>query len=490
AVAAAGHDRVTVSGKPRVAVLPTGSELVSIGSELKAGDILEYNSLVLAAQLVDWGAVPRKYPITPDSLEAICAALQAAALDNDLVLLNAGSSAGAEDYSAQAISRLGRVLVHGVAVRPGHPVILGMLDGPRPVPVLGVPGYPVSAALTAELFVQPLLAVWQGRQPPSRPRVPASLTRKVVSPAGDDDYVRVILGNVGDRLLAAPLPRGAGVITSLSKADGLVVFPRGVQGAEAGQLVEVETLIDTSLFSRTIFCVGSHDMTLDLLAQYLTGKGLRLVSSNVGSLGGLLALKKGEAHLAGCHLMDPETGIYNIAYIHKYLPGIPVMVYGFLDRKQGLMVAGGNPLGIARLEDLVRGDVRFANRQRGAGTRILLDHHLDRLGLPAESIRGYNQEEYTHLGVAVAVASGRADCGLGIPAAAESLGLDFIPLFEETYQLVIPKDLAEGAFLQPLLAILHDQQFQSVVASMPGYGISRMGDLMAEVNDDTGFDYR
>ena len=495
AIAASGHTEIQVARKPRVAILPTGTELVPIGSKLKPGDILEYNSLVLAAQVKDMGGEPTRFPITIDDFDLICQHVQEAAKDHDLILLNAGSSAGAEDFSSKVVEKLGTLLVHGVAVRPGHPVILGTVDsGPqtenavhRPlstVPIIGVPGYPVSAALTIEIFVEPLMAKWLGRRQNELPTETAQLTRKITSPAGDDDFVRVAVGRVGEKLLAAPLSRGAGVITSLVRADGLVLLPHGVQGAEAGEQVQVRLYRPRAELDKTIFCIGSHDMTLDLIAQFLSGHDRRLASANVGSQGGLVALRRGEAHLAGSHLLDPETGEYNISYIRRYLPGIKVKVVTLVGREQGLLVNRGNPKGIKGLEDLNRPGqaerVHFVNRQRGAGTRVLLDYQLNLLGIAPDSIIGYNQEEYTHLGVAAAVASGRADCGLGIAAAAQALDLDFIPLYQERYDLVIPKEYAESELLGPLFEVLRNQEFRTAVAALPGYDVSRMGNLVLE----------
>jgi putative molybdopterin biosynthesis protein len=487
AIAASGHQEIKVARKPRVAILPTGTELVPIGSKLKAGDILEYNSLVLAAQIKSMGGEPTRYPITRDDFDLICERVQEAARTHDLVLLNAGSSAGAEDFSAKVVERLGTLLVHGVAVRPGHPVILGDMacephSGERSnrVPIIGVPGYPVSAALTIDIFVEPLIAHWLGRRPAELPIETAILTRKIVSPAGDDDFVRVAVGKVGDRLLAAPLSRGAGVITSLVQADGLALIPRGVQGIEAGENVQVRLYRSRSEVERTIFCIGSHDLTLDLMAQFLAEHERRLASANVGSQGGLIALRRGEAHLAGSHLLNPETGEYNISYIRQYMPEIPVKVVALVGRDQGLMVKHENPKGVKTLEDLPRPGVRFVNRQRGAGTRVLLDYHLNRMRIPPEHIVGYSQEEYTHLGVAAAIASGRADCGLGIAAAAQALDLEFIPLFQERYDLVIPKQFAESDLLAPLFGLFTEHRFREAVAQLPGYDVSVMGTIVLE----------
>jgi putative molybdopterin biosynthesis protein len=481
AIAAAGYQEIQVARKPRVAILPTGTELVPIGSELKPGSILEYNSLVLAAQVLNWGGLAKRLPIVPDDFEAICACVQEATLDHDLILLGAGSSAGAEDFSAKVVEKLGTLLVHGVALRPGHPVILGMLDADnRKLPVIGVPGYPVSSAMTGEIFVEPLLARWLGRRPNELPVETARLTRKVTSPGGDDDYIRVALGKVGENTLAAPLAHGAGIITSLVRADGLVVLPRGVQGAEAGDKVSVQIYTRKTDIERTIFCIGSHDLTLDLLAQFLAIHNRRLTSANVGSQGGLVALQRGEAHLAGSHLLDPETGEYNLTYLPKYLPGIPIKLMALVLREQGFMVTKGNPKNIKNLSDISKPGIRFVNRQRGAGTRVLLDYQLNLNGIPPESIYGYHQEEYTHLGVAAAVASGRADCGLGIAAAAQALDLDFLPLFQERYDLVIPTEHADSQLLVPLFEIIAGKAFRTAVMAMPGYDVSVMGKLILE----------
>jgi putative molybdopterin biosynthesis protein len=488
AIAASGHVSVRVSRKPKVAILPTGSELVPIGSQLKSGDILEYNSLVLAAQVNAMGAEAKRFSITRDNYEEICQRIKEAAKDFDLILLNAGSSAGSEDFSSRAIESLGQLLVHGVAVRPGHPVILGTVYGEnnnekdRIVPIVGVPGYPVSAALTVDIFVEPIIACWLGRPALDLPVEKAFLTRKIVSSPGDDDYVRVVMGRVEGKLLAAPLPRGAGVISSLIRADGLVVIPRGEQGVESGQPVTVHMYHAMSEIEKTIFCIGSHDMTLDLLSQYLAKYERRFVSSNVGSQGGLMALKRNEAHLAGSHLLDPATGEFNVNYIHQYLPGIPIRLVALVRRDQGLMVKKGNPLKINQLGDITRNDIRFINRQRGSGTRVLLDYHLKLNRLATESIRGYDEEEYTHLGVAAAISSGRADTGLGIPAAAFALDLDFISLFTERYDLVIPHQYLDTELLKPLFELINGLEFKKAVSALPGYDITVMGNFVADIN--------
>lgn len=482
AVAGCGHAELAVRRRPRVAIIPTGTELVQAGSDPQPGQVIEYNSLVLAAQVSEWGGQPARMPSVADDLRDIQRAIQGAADRADLVLLNAGSSAGSEDYSARAIAGLGQLLVHGVAVRPGHPVILGLLPiGDRTVPIIGVPGYPASAALTGEIFVRPLLRRWLGLPPYAQQTLPAQLTRKVHSSLGDDEYLRVSVGVVGSRTVAAPLSRGAGVINSLVRADGIVVIPAGTQGLEAGAEVQVQLYRSLPEIEQTVLIIGSHDLTLDLLGQHLAERGQRLSSASVGSLGGLIALRRGEAHLAGSHLLDPETGEYNLPYIRKQIPGTPIVVLGFVRRQQGLMVRQGNPKQISGLEDLAQPEVTIVNRQRGAGTRVLLDYQLSQIGIEPDSIQGYSNEQYTHLAVAAAVAAGQADTGMGIQAAAQALGLEFIPLYWERYDLVIPLEHYQSEKLSGLLEIVRGETFPAEVAQLAGYDVPEMGQVLAEL---------
>lgn len=491
AIAASGYDHVQVWRKPRVAIIPTGTELRAMGKPVKAGEIIEFNSLVLASQVESWGGLPDRLPIVQDELERIIDAAANAAIGHDLVLIIAGSSAGTEDFTADVVEALGTLLVHGIAVRPGHPVILGMIEeaskGGTPrveksIPIIGVPGYPVSATLTGEIFVKPLLGRWLSKQEIQPEILTAKLARKVHSRAGDLEYLRVTVGQVGEQWIASPLSRGAGVITSLVRADGIVEIPAGVQGIQAGEIVPVRLYRSRQELERTILALGSHDLTLDLLAQFLSLRGSRLSSGNLGSLGGLIALQRGEAHLAGSHLLDPETGEFNLPYIERYLPDVPVVVVRLVGREQGLILAPGNPKTITGLEDIARSDLAYVNRQRGAGTRILLDYQLEQLGIEPASVHGYQHEEYTHLAVAAAVASGRADCGLAIHAAAAALKLDFLPLYQERYDLIIPKEHHESARLKPLLQLLGDPEFQQTVASLPGYSIDSMGEIIAVID--------
>ena len=453
ACAAAGLTELPVRRKPSVAIIPTGNELVQIGSDLKPGDIIEFNSLVLAGMVEEWGGTAEVSQSIPDDYDALVRGVAGTVSTNDIVLVNAGSSAGSEDYTARVIESLGELVVHGAAIRPGHPVALGVVNS---TPVLGIPGYPVSTALTCELFVKPLIERMLGLPPTSRNTVKATITRKTLSPMGEDEFLRVRLGKVGERLVASPVERGAGVIMSMVRADGIVKIPRFSEGIDAGSQVGVELLRPLQSVEDTVVAIGSHDMTLDLLASHVRRAcpQMTLASSNVGSLGGLMALARGEAHLAGSHLLDEKTGEYNLSFIERFLKGHNIIVINLVNRVQGMILPSGNPKEIEVLQDLARNDLTFINRQRGSGTRLLLDFKLNELNIGAEEISGYDREEYTHLAVAAAIAGGRADVGLGILSAANAMGLDFVPVMSEQYDLVIPVEHYETEQVQFVLSII------------------------------------
>jgi putative molybdopterin biosynthesis protein len=476
AAAAAGATHVSVRRRPVVLVLPTGDEVRPIGTDPGPGQILDTNSLMLAAQAIEAGCDARRLPIEPDDPGRIAAVVAAAAPQCDLLIIIAGSSAGRDDYTARVVSETGTLAVHGVAVRPGHPVVLGVVGR---TPVLGAPGYPVSAALTFDIFAEPLLSGLSGAPPRQRPRAPARLARKLASPLGMDDWVRVRLGVVDGTMIATPLPRGAGVLTSLVRADGLLVIPAGVEGHHAGSTVPVDLLRGLDEISGTIVAIGSHDLVLDLAASALRAEDamVTLASSNVGSLGGLVALRDGLCHIAGSHLLDPATGEYTVPYVDQVFgaAAAEVAIVRLVHREQGLLVAPGNPLGIGGIGDLTRPGLRYVNRQRGAGTRVLLDHELGKLGIAADAVEGYPREEPTHLAIAAAIAAGRADAGLGIMAAAKPFGLDFVPVTREPYDLVVAPGALDSPQLAPLWSLLRSDRFQAAVTDLGGYSAKEMG---------------
>ena len=478
AMLAGGVTGVKVRPRPVVSIIPTGSELVQPGSELHRGDIIEFNSRLLAGMAAEWGARAVRHEIVPDDFEELKRTIADAAQNSHIAVINAGSSAGREDFTMHAIRELGEVLVHGVRIRPGKPVVLGVVDR---TPVLGIPGYPVSAVLDMELFTRPLVYRLLGRSEPARRKVSARMPRKIASGLGAEEFVRVKVGKVGDNLVATPVERGAGALMSLVRADGLLRIPEDSEGVKADQTVTIELLKELDDVKNTIIVLGSHDISLDILASELRKSypSLTLASAHVGSLGGLMALKRGEAHLAGTHLLDEKTGDYNISYIQRYL-GDDVRLVNLVFRQQGLIIDAGNPKNIAGVEDLVRDDIIFINRQKGAGTRVLLDYKLKQSDIDAVDISGYEREEYTHMAVAAAVKDGAADAGLGILAAARALKLDFIAVATERYDLAIPDRHFDSDMIQALLSVIRTRGFQDRVMELGGYDTSQTGKLVGE----------
>lgn len=480
ALLASGVSTVSVYAKPRVWIQPTGTELVAPDRAAQAapGQIVEFNGTVIAAMVSQEGGVARLHPGVRDDETALRTRMtEAAVSDVDVLVFNAGSSAGSEDFTASLVQELGTLLVHGVTMMPGKPVLLGLVEGK---PFIGLPGYPVSAVMAFEQFVRPLIWWLQGLAEPAWPAVEAVMGRKMPSKLGLEEFLRVIVGRVQNRLVAMPLQRGAGVITSLVRADGLVQIPQESEGINEGAPVRVRLLRPEDQLDQTLIMIGSHDNTVDVLAAELKrlDPRLHLSSSNVGSLGGLLAVRRGQAHCAGSHLLDTETGDYNRSYVERYLQGTPVRLVQLVRRRQGLVVAPGNPKNIRGVEDLFRADVRFVNRQAGSGTRILLDYELEKIGRSPEGIHGYDWEEYTHMAVAVNVLSGSADCGMAIYAAAKALGLDFLPVCEERYDLLIPEGCWDDSKIRRLLDVIVSERFRHLVQSLGGYDPSESGTIV------------
>jgi len=468
---------VVVKERPRVIIIPTGDELVPIerAYSLKSGKVIESNSWMLKALLEEAGAICEKWPIVPDKYEIIYQTLkEAVEADAHLVIILAGSSAGSHDYTASALKELGEVFVHGIAMMPGKPTILAKVNNR---PVVGNPGYPVSAAISFEQVILPLLSHMQGTFYERRKRINVIPSCPLPSKLGIDEFLRVKLGKVGENFIATPLPRAAGAITTLTRAHGIIIIPSNKEGIAEDEQVEAELLVPEEEIANNLVIIGSHDLTIDLLATEVRriDPFLSISSSNVGSLGGILALKKGKAHLATSHLFDPDTGTYNLTYIDKYLKGMPVKVINLVIRHQGLIIPRGNPKHIKGLEDLTRSDITFINRQRGAGTRVLLDYKLGLLGIEPSQIRGYEDEEFSHMAVAVDVLSGRADVGLGIYAAAKALSLDFIPIAKEEYDIIIPEPFLEDRKVKILLEAVNSNEFKKKVLEMGGYEITKTG---------------
>jgi putative molybdopterin biosynthesis protein len=288
------------------------------------------------------------------------------------------------------------------------------------------------------------------------------------------------LGRVAEKLVAVPLARGAGVITTMVHADGLLRIPSLVEGLNAGEEAEVELLRPVKDIENTILCTGSHDLAIGVLEDQLklSYPELKIAATNVGSLGALLALERGETHIGGTHLLDTESGVYNVPDIKKIIPKVPLIRVHLAEREQGILVARGNPKSIASLKDLARPEIRFVNRQPGSGTRVLLDHELKRLHVAPATIAGYEREEFTHMAVAVAVASGLADAGVGVRAAATALDLDFIPVASEQYDLVVARSFYESERGEKLMKVIGADGLKRAVAELGGYDCHRAGEVL------------
>jgi putative molybdopterin biosynthesis protein len=479
-----GCSEVEVRKQPRVAIIPTGNELVrleDVGEAVPAGKTIESNTEVLAGLVEQAGAQATVSPIISDDFDAITTHVQAmVASDADMVIINAGSSSGSADYTVRIIEQLGEVLVHGITIMPGKPTILGVVGNK---PVVGLPGYPVSAIIAMEQMVMPLLARMQGiyLEPPVTIR--AILAKDLPSRAGIEEFRRMIVGRIGVEFVAVPLKQGAGAITTLTKANGILRIHAGSEGEKHGQSEEIELLMPLPHVERTILCTGSHDLCLDLLNDSLRKQhpAFPLASTHVGSLGGIMALRQGMCHIAGSHLLDPKDGSYNTSYVRKYLADKDIRIVTLVHREQGFIVPKGNPRGIATIHDLFQDNIRFINRQAGSGTRVLLDYELDRHVLDPDAINGYEQDEYTHMAVAVAVLSGKVDVGLGIKSAARALDLDFVPLVEERYDLLIPGSMFDTPMIQKILEVINQEEFRQAVERLGGYSTRETG-RMVDVN--------
>ncbi|MBE0585294.1 MAG: molybdopterin biosynthesis protein, partial [Desulfofustis sp.] len=345
-------------------------------------------------------------------------------------------------------------------------------------PVIGLPGYPVSALLTLHLFARDLVYGFLGIPLPAQQTVEAILSRPMHSPMGVDQFVRVTLGRVGDQLIATPSGKGAGSVMSVVRADGMLTIPAGSEGIGAGERVRIDLLRSRGEVDATLVMIGSHDNILDLLANHLhrLRPPVRLSSAHVGSMGGIMAIRRGEAHLAGSHLLDEQSGEYNISFIKRFLPDLPLRLINLCYREQGLLVAAGNPQRISGLADIAERGLRFINRQKGAGTRLLTDKVLRDSGLDPQQIAGYDHEEYTHMNVAAAIASGSADAGMGIRAAAVALGLDFIAVAEERYDLIVPEAFAHDVRVRAALElVVGDREFQEKIVALGGYSLRDTG---------------
>ncbi|MDD3934229.1 MAG: molybdopterin biosynthesis protein [Methanoculleus sp.] len=449
----------------RAGLVPTGSELVPAGVMPPPGKVVESNTLMAAAVLAEAGVEAHRYPIVPDDYDQIRDAVRLGVAENDILLVSAGSSAGTRDYTADIIRDLGEVLAHGVAIKPGKPVIIGRVEGK---PVIGLPGYPLAAATVLREIVLPLIARY-GLPAPRPERVAARLTTSLQSDIGTDEFVLLSVGRIGDRWVAVPQSRGAGVQMSAVRANGYLQIPAQKEGAEAGETVNVRLTVPRAEAEEAVLVTGSHDPALDYLADLARPHGVEIHSTHTGSMGGVLALKKQECHAAPMHLLAPD-GTYNTHYLERYMPGADLTLLCVAERQQGVISRDG--LGFDDLPGRT-----FINRQKGSGTRMLLDHRLATHGIDPASIPGYGREVTTHLAVALAVRTGEADAGMGVYSAAKALDLAFVPVATERYELVMHRAMLDDPRIATLVETVSSEAFRQILLNLGGYETDETGVL-------------
>lgn len=464
ALAAYGISHVPVL-TVRIGLVPTGNELVMPGTRPAPGQVVESNTVMAGAWLRSLGAECLRYSVTPDKPDLISERVSQAVAGNDIVIVSAGSSAGTRDYTAEVISGLGEVLVHGIAIKPGKPAIIGKIKGK---PVIGMPGYPLSALTVIREIVVPLLGRY-GLSAPDTESLSTTVAMSLYSEIGTCEYVLLAIGKIRDSYVAIPLSRGSGVQMSGVRAHAFLRIPPDCEGYEAGERVPVTLMVPVATAEHTLLISGSHDPVLDCLLELLQREGVTLHSSHTGSMGGVLALKRGSCHAAPVHLLHP-SGDYNIPFLLQYLPGEDIT----------LVCVAGREQGIASREGLSLADLPFhtyVNRQKGSGTRMLLDYELGRQGIDPGSIRGYDRELPTHIGVALAVRQGEADAGMCVYSAARALGLSFVPVGRERYELAIRTEGLDDPRIRTLLDAIRSDRFREILQQLGGYDSSCTGQL-------------
>ncbi|MFZ7134486.1 MAG: molybdopterin biosynthesis protein [Eubacteriales bacterium] len=471
-----GVEKVKVYKKPKVGIIPTGTEIVDLGKDLEEGDIIESNSRIFQGLVLKYGGEPNRYQPVVDDYNLIKEAVQKSVEENEVTIINAGSSAGTEDYTRDIIAELGEVVVHGLAIKPGKPAILGIVNDK---PVIGIPGYPVSAYFVFENIAREIIKKYLGELREEKKYIKATLSRRIVSNLKQEEYVRIKLGKVDNNIIATPLKRGAGVTMSLINADGVLTIPKEYEGIEKGETVEIELMTDIKNIENTIVSIGSHDLIIDLIRDELHRKypEYSISSAHTGSMGGIMALRNGETHIAPIHLLDEKSGEYNEAFIKKYFKGRNIAYIKGVKRQQGLIVKKGNPREIKEFKDIGKEDLVFINRQKGSGTRILTDYLIKENSMDRSQVIGYDREGNTHMAVSSAVASGTADVGIGVYSAGQIMDNDFIGITEEEYDFALDAELLEDEKIKKFISILKDENFRKRLEKLGGYNTESSGEV-------------
>lgn len=469
AIMAGGVENIEVFKKPKVGIIPTGSEIVKNINTEEKGKITDTNSFMLAGSVIDCGGIPNRYCPVPDIYEELKERIKIASEENDIVLIIAGSSAGSKDYTSRIIEELGEKIIHGIAIKPGKPTILGKINGKA---VIGIPGYPVSAYIAFDSFAKPIILRISGEKEENE-YVNAILSKRINSSLKNKELLRMSLGKVENKLIATPISGGAGSTTSLVRADGIGEVPRNLEGIESGEIIRVKLLKGIKEIEEKLVSIGSHDLIIDIISDKIA-----LSSAHVGSMGGIISMRKKEAHIAPIHLLDEKNGIYNISYVKRYIPNEKTVIIKGVQRIQGFIVPKGNPKNITGFDDFLREELVFINRQRGSGTRILLDYNLKERNIDSSKIKGYDLEYNTHMDIAQGVKSRNADFGLGVYSAAKALDLDFIEVAYEDYDFLIYEDSLKDHRVQNFIKIIKSEEFKEKLENMGGYRLLRTGEII------------
>jgi len=449
----------------RIGIIPTGSELVPLGTRPKPGQVVESNTVMAQVFLGATGAKCTRYPIVRDDPDLIADTLRAAVKDNDLVIISAGSSAGTRDFTAGVIGSLGELLFHGVAVKPGKPVMLGKIQGK---PVLGLPGYPLAAQTALREFAAPLLESW-GFAPAPKYSVRVRLAQAVTSDLGFDEFVPVFVGRIGTSLWGTPFVRGPVVQTATVKANGYTHIPAQVEGYEAGTELEVLLTTDPGSIGRTLILTGTLDPALEELANLVHDEGLFIHASNTGNLAGMLALSRQTCHAAVLSLpADYLLPAYRPLARHVVADEILFVHIATI----GYGIATRDGLGP---DDITK--VRFLNTKSESPSRLILDALLSSRGIDASRVNGYLSEASGPAAVAVAIRNRTADAGICTAGIADAHGLQFVPLASEDYELAIRRDLLSDPRLGTLIALIRSPAYRALLGKTGGYTTERTGML-------------
>jgi len=477
----AGVYKVEVYSKPVLTIISTGDEIVAPESSPEPGQYVDFNSTMVENLAGEAGADVNFYGIVTDQESALRKAIDQAEKNSDLIITIAGSSAGSKDFTARIVEEKGDIFVHGVEIQPGKPLLLGSIKN---TPFIGLPGFPLSCLQAFEKFGVPAVKRLQQDTTDDDNYIQARVKRKLSSKPGRVEYLRVNLSyeksqaGQEDFPVAIPRRRGSAVMKSQAQADGILEIPADREGLAVAELARVKLLYPESSLRDNLVLAGSNDPLLEMLQELLitSEEKIQLRLQSRGSQAGIHSLIRGEADLTTAHLLDPETGEYNLPYL-KQIAGEPLELLTLAWRDQGLYLKPDSQFEIKNISDLKAENIIFINRQQGAGTRILFDYQLAKSNINPVEIKGYDREEYTHAAVAQAVAVGSADTGLGIRAVAKAFGLDFVPLFSERFEMIYPARLADDYRIKKIKEIIKSKKFQKYLTEQTGYNLKDTGQI-------------